>query len=345
MQLFTKIVLVAAIATALLPDLFAQPVQSFCSGPTSLQNLYNEDAWYIAHDVQSLSDSIYMTKTLDIPVDVKNKVLDCLLAVYNADLPARDTVIQKFDIHALKQIDLQQIELYLDTSHAWTHKILENMPGATGNIYMDSLANRYGFQVEFVQIFPAWVQGFDALVRIKTSEYVNTEYLAEVLGSLQGIPFSNAVTYGNDSDRIFFKERDTFSEITYRHGWDDCPAGCINSRDWLFRVYEDCSVEFVASYGDLLLPINDLPEVTFTTKIFPNPATDQINIEMKDLKGDMVQLQLLNVDGSQLEYYILPSFNGEITKKLDISDLKSGVYSLTLTNENQVFSQKFVVIK
>jgi hypothetical protein len=345
MQLFSKIALVAAIATALLPDLFAQPVQSFCSGPASLQNQYNEDAWYIAHDVQSLSDSIYMTHTLDIPIGVKNKVLDCLLAVYNADLPARDTVIQKFNIHALKKIDLQLFELYLDTTHAWTHKVLNNMPGATGNVYMDSLANRYGFEVEFVQMFPAWVEDFDALVRIKTSEYVNTQYLANILGQLQGVAFSNAYTYGNDGDRIFFKQRDTFAEVTFRHGWDDCPGGCVNSRDWLFRVYDDCSVEFVSSYGDLLLPINELPAVTFTTKIFPNPATDQLNIEMHDLKGDMVQLQLLGVDGRQLEYYILPTFNGGITKKLDISNLKSGVYSLTLTNENQVFSQKFVVIK
>jgi Secretion system C-terminal sorting domain len=345
MQLFTKIVLVAAIAITLLPDLFAQPVQSFCSGPASLQNLYNEDAWYIAHDVQSLSDSIYMTQTLDIPTGVQSKVLDCLLAVYNADLPARDTVIQKFNIHALKKIDLQLIELYLDTSHAWTHKILENQPGATGNVYMDSLANRYGFEVEFIQIFPQWVQNFDALVRIKTSEYVNTEYLAEVLGSLQGVAFANAFTYGGDGNRIFYKENDTYTEITYRHGWEDCPAGCINSRDWLFRVYDDCSVEFMASYGDLLLPTNNLPEVTFTTKIFPNPASDQLNIEINGLKGDMVQLQLLGVDGRQLEYYILPTFDGQIAKNLDISDLNSGVYNLTLTNENQVFSQKFVVIK
>jgi hypothetical protein len=345
MSFFTKFALLAAIVNTTLNILQAQPVQSFCSGPASLQNQYTKDAWYIAYDFQQRSDSIFMTNTLDIPENVKNHALECLLAVYNADLPARDTVIQKFNIHAYNEIDLRKFELYLDTTHAWTKQVLNNNCGATGNIYMDSLANRYGFEVEFVQMFPDWVQDFDALVRIKTTNYVNTDYLSDILDDLQGVKFANPYTYGGDGDRIYYNRRDTFTEITYRRGWEDCPAGCINHRDWLFRVYEDCSVQFMASYGDALTPVNELPKVTFTTKIYPSPATDQITLEINQLKGEMAQVQILGIDGSQFSYYILPVNNGNLNEILDISNLISGVYSLSITNSEQIFTQKIVVVK
>jgi Secretion system C-terminal sorting domain len=345
MSFFTKIILLAAIVNTMLPAINAQPVQSFCSGPTSLQNQYIQDAWYVAYDFQMHSDSLNMTNTLDIPSNVKDDVLACLLAVYNADLPARDTVIQKFNIHAYRDIDLHQFEMYLDTSHAWTHQILQNNCSSTGNVYMDSLAARYGFQVEFVQIFPDWVEDFDALVRIKTSEYVNTDYLSKVLLGLQGVKFANPFTFGGDGNRIFYTPRDSFSEITFRHGWEDCPAGCVQHRDWLFRVYEDCSVEFISSYGDVLTPIRVLPQVSFTTKIYPNPANELLNIEMTGLEGDMLQLQAFGMDGSQVLYDILPVYNGNLNQTLDLSTLLSGVYNLTLTNSEQVYSQKIIVIK
>jgi hypothetical protein len=345
MSFFTRIMLLTAIVIALIPAINAQPVQSYCSGPASLQNQYIDDAWYVAYDFQMHTDSINMTKTLDIPVNVKDDVLACLLAVYNADLPARDTVIQKFNIHAYKDIDLRQFELYLDTSYAWTKQILVNNSGGTGNIYMDSLAIRYGFDVEFVQMFPDWVDEFDALVRIKTDEFVNTDYLAEVLANLQGVKFANPYTFGGDGNRIFYTPRDSFAEITFRHGWEDCPAGCVQHRDWLFRVYEDCSVQFMASYGDVLTPVRVIPEVSFTTKIYPNPTSDQITLEMNGLQGDMLQVQAFGMDGSQLLYYILPVNNGAVNQNLDLSALKSGVYNLTMTNSEQVFSQKIVVIK
>ena len=47
-------------------------------------------------------------------------------------------------------------------------------------------------------------------------------------------------------------------ELTITIGWGDCPAGCINKHQWLFRVTPDAVITLVSETGDPL-PAGTLP--------------------------------------------------------------------------------------
>lgn len=323
--------------------ILAQIVQSSCEGSQSLQNQYAEDAWYIAYDYQMKSDP-QMPKTLPVNPDLKEKVLAALLGVYNADLIARDSVFSMYNIHAYKQIDLRRFEIYVDTTYAWVKNLLAGQPTQTGNYYIDSLAQQYGFSLDFVNYFPAWVD-YDALARVRTTAFVNSDFMAKVMLSQTGVLFANPFTFGGDGNQIFYAEQDSFAQLTFRRGWEECPSGCLFQRDWVFKIYEDCRVEFATSYGDH--PNSNSPTRTppfaNSTRIFPNPASQQVFIESQNLEGSTATARLADFSGKILSQIEMPVFGGAVRGNLPVELLPVGLYFLTLINENQSFTKKLVV--
>ncbi len=325
---------------------YAQIVQSFCSGPTSLQNQYLEDAWYVGFNFQMKTDSIAMSKTLPINPDTKNMVLAALMGVYNANLPARDSVILMYNIHAHKQVDLRRFEIYLDTSFAWCRNLLAGEVKNTGNYYIDSLANLYDFSLDFASYFPEWVPNFDALARIKTGKYVNTDFMAEVMLTQMGVHFANPYTFGGDGNQIYFAREDSFSRLTFRRGWEDCPSGCLFQRDWVFKIYDDCRVEFSSSYGDdpASSPVS-VPEFAEATKVYPNPASDRVFVKSQNLRGDVAEIQLTDLSGKICAEAEFDVFNSNLNGQIAVGHLPAGLYFLTLKNDNQSFTKKVIINK
>ena len=41
-------------------------------------------------------------------------------------------------------------------------------------------------------------------------------------------------------------------EVTVQIGWDDCPAGCINKRTWVYSVSRDGAIHLISEVGDPL---------------------------------------------------------------------------------------------
>ena len=102
-----------------------------------------------------------------------------------------------------------------------------------------------------------------------------------------------------------------YTQLTYSHGWGDCPSGCIHRRYWQFNVYPDCSVEFVTSYGDPVDHVTGLsPSMPDEAVAFPNPFSNEIVIEGIDYPG----------------FYTLYDSQGK--------KVRSGVYHLNIAIEN-----------
>ncbi len=269
---------------------FSQIVQSFCSGPTSLQNQYMEDAWNVAYESLLENDSANFSNTIPIPVEAKNAVLAGILGIYNADLPARDTVFQQFDIHHHAEIDLQRIEVYVDTLFPWAKAFAFGNMSNTGNYYVDSLANLYGFTLENVIWLPQWVTEYNAVVSVRINQHANTNLLAQVMTGFSGVKFANAYTFGGDGNGIFYNPKDSFAEVSFRYGWEDCPSGCLFHREWLFRVYDDCRVEFVASYGDALgsSPTFAPQNTALNIALAPNPTYGRVDLSVPPQQSQAV---------------------------------------------------------
>jgi hypothetical protein len=76
--------------------------------------------------------------------------------------------------------------------------------------------------------------------------------------------------------------------------------------------------------------------------ISPNPASNQVSLEVNFVKNEEVNVQLVNNLGVQV---ISKSFNGNISETFDVSNLSSGVYMILLNGSNFRISRRLVVVR
>lgn len=74
-------------------------------------------------------------------------------------------------------------------------------------------------------------------------------------------------------------------------------------------------------------------------KIYPNPASDIVNVEIKAVNPENIRISLYNIMGVEVKkwdmFNIMPG--GQVVN-LDLSEFKSGVYVLKFTNGSRVIS-------
>lgn len=75
--------------------------------------------------------------------------------------------------------------------------------------------------------------------------------------------------------------------------------------------------------------------------VFPNPATDVVNVKFAEINGD-VTLQLFSNDGKQVQSGNANVVAGQSTT-VDVSGLASGIYTLRVTGANGTYSKKVIV--
>lgn len=85
-------------------------------------------------------------------------------------------------------------------------------------------------------------------------------------------------------------------------------------------------------------PVNETPETDF--RIFPNPATTQINIEMNEVESSM-QIALYDLLGKKIKETVQPS--NRLTN-IDVSDLQNGIYFLQIENKGGVIRKEKIVL-
>lgn len=74
-------------------------------------------------------------------------------------------------------------------------------------------------------------------------------------------------------------------------------------------------------------------------KLFPNPASDEINIEIPELNSSNAILSILNNTGQTVFY----KEDVESRMQLQLSDLPSGLYFLIIRDRAEIHSRKFLI--
>lgn len=103
-----------------------------------------------------------------------------------------------------------------------------------------------------------------------------------------------------------------------------------------------CGSDSVTKTLNLSLDINQY-SIDNQIKIFPNPASDILNIELLNQEGFNCNLQLIDVYGKNLlseKIIISDKFQ---THKLKISDLKSGVYFIKIILTNKTLTKVLII--
>ena len=306
---------------------YSQKIKSSCVANDSITSIYRDDADRLTVKRFYRIDSKFADSIL-IPKQISDTVLRALIAVYNAtSLPARDTVINKLNIHTLSDIAINMFNIDADSNLGWVKNLRSGIIPC-GNTRIDSLITPYNFKLlSFRQTYPSYVYR----ITMKSDSNYNINELTKRMKRVPEVISSSSVFWYGDGNRIIDSIYSDHVELIYSFGWGDCPSGCINRRYWKFNVYFDCSVEFINSYGKRLSIKQALME---TISLNPNPFTNHIKITGFN---EEINYSIYNRIG--IKYQEGTTINGIIE---NLESLESGIYFLVISNQNNVGTFKIV---
>jgi serine protease AprX len=108
----------------------------------------------------------------------------------------------------------------------------------------------------------------------------------------------------------FGPESEIWIEVTNKHG---CAA-----RDTVVVTFDAC-----LNAGSLKMPENDL-------LIFPNPATQRVNIAFNNPNGSDATISLIDQRGLTIKSERIMEISGDVKHELDISGLRPGIYLIVI---------------
>lgn len=293
---------------------YSQIIPSSCTGPLSVVNAYKVDASQIAI-LKFFDQNSPYKDSIEVPDVHRDTILDALVAVYNIDSPERDSVIDMFDIHILYQ-NMGDVVAKVDTTF-----FTLNEPT------LDSLMTKYNLVPFYGVISPSHI-GFHV------EDKYNQRALISELNKVHGISYTDWLYIQFDGPNIEAEIHDDHVELIYSYPWDLCPFACQYRRFWKFKVYYDCSVEFVESYGDVYPSSNVsiLEEKGLENlEIYPNPTRGNVNFTL-NYNSNIIDLEVFDIAGKKVKFETFTNQgNGEFNNSFDISALKNGIYFCKFT--------------
>lgn len=314
----------------------AQLYPSDCIAPDSIKALYKTDAQRLAlrrvykfHLPGMNADTIPALQT--------DTALQALVTLYNAaTMPARDTVINKFNIHSFAQggldspykFSMNRLQIWADETEQWMQDF-KNGIIPTSDTLINQLLLDYHLTLDtYVDL----TSGIDGLYFTSDSNY-NMDAVAVLWGQAYFAVGGDMGAVGDASDILLDTVTSTYTQLTFKYGWGDCPSGCVYNRYWTFQVNFDCTVTYVGSYGDTIPALS----VTGITKndvaVYPNPFNRDLYVD--NVKANTAY-HLYNSTGVLV-------MNGIVSAKQPIiTDLPQGVYFLKLSADDGVKVMKLV---
>jgi hypothetical protein len=77
-------------------------------------------------------------------------------------------------------------------------------------------------------------------------------------------------------------------------------------------------------------------------RVFPNPAKDNITVDISGIPSKTVVMRILSVDGKQISREEVNTFNSTAYKTLSLQGVAAGVYVLNV--ESDKFSKTFRIV-
>lgn len=190
-----------------------------------------------------------------------------------------------------------------------------------------------------------------SLLYLRTEECYHPDFLVAEYGQIEGIIYAEPNGVGGDGDDIFSTE---VGYYTFKHGYGDCPAGCIYEDYWVFQV-DGGTVTLLDQYtidSTLTSVQDDLPADPIQGfEVWPNPLNPFTSMRFSLGESGPVSVRVYDVSGRLVRDLASEVFDageheiqwhGQSDSGLDVS---SGLYFCTLEGTGWVQTKKVVVLK
>ncbi len=77
--------------------------------------------------------------------------------------------------------------------------------------------------------------------------------------------------------------------------------------------------------------------------IFPNPATDALNVNFNLDNNQTVEIRLVNVTGEAIYNNVLSNVTGQINNRIDVSNFAKGIYILNISGAEGSVNKKVII--
>jgi len=226
----------------------------------------------------------------------------------------------------------------VDTTYSWTNNWI-NLQTVTGITALDALLAKYGFTVTGFY-HPHYGNNHDHAATLSTSQSLNEYILCDSLESFPGIFYAYQNSLGGQGSypSIEFSDTNDVKYYSFKFGW-----GMAGSHYWKYKVYPDCSIEFLGNgpnwWNDSLPePVNcnilDVPHSSVSIKeftVYPNPSTGPFIILQQETNSHNT-LTILNLKGQE----ILQLTIKQPSTQIDVSTLPRGVYFIKIHGDQTI---------
>jgi hypothetical protein len=155
--------------------------------------------------------------------------------------------------------------------------------------------------------------------------------------------YYSSILWSTDGDGNF--DNPANLDATYTPGTNDISSGEVG----LTLTANPVSPCVEASTDDMNLSIeicSGLQEISSNSlnmKILPNPNSGIFDLEVRGVECDNIQLSIVDMKGVSLFSEEYASRNGSLTRNLDLSHLKKGLYMIQLRCEDELVTGKLVI--
>ena len=312
-------------------SLYSQ-IPSNCTVSPVLRENYDMDIKHLALERIFKQNSPYKD-SIEVSQVHQDTIWQSLAAIFNlTNHPQRDSIFEKYCIHQdVSQYYFEDLTVKISPDCPWYYN-WKDLNIITGNLFLDSLFNRYGFTMTYYSTGTNWAF-------FTTAQSINMKAVSKLVAAVDYVLDAQPGGYLGDGSEIRYSRigQDAFWEFDL--GFGDCPAGCTGDHIYKYQVHPNCSVSFLGTTDytitGLQLPypkncnisglgVGDRAETS--VKVYPNPTPGNLTIEQEVFPSGQYTLQ--DTFGQILKTGFLSQ-----TTRVEVEDLPSGIYFFSMFSE------------
>lgn len=306
----------------------AQIVQSLCTSTDSITQLWKKEATRLTLRRTYKIASNYKDSVKPDPA-LQQRYLKALLAVYNAtSIAETDTLFKQLFVRTRPDPEMHRLRVNASPNLSWMIELFNNQAPTT-NAVISNLMLKYNMSYLYLQSVSN-----DVVVFMPDSA-LNLPVLIPKYLSQGATSATNEASFDDTRD-ITDSLNTNFVQLSYAFGWTNCNDGCDYRRISTFKVYNDCSVEFLGTTGvSLYVGIADFKKENLQFN-FINPSTNHFT-----LVGTVpnAKARVYSSDGRLLQHFECQA--GQSTYQLN--QLANGIYFIELQSALGKSTKRFII--